>query len=350
MITAKDIAEKYNGKIIGDETARVKCFCSIKDSKEGGLAYVIDLKYYSYLPDTKSAIVIAPIDDALPKTNATVIMVNSPTYVFTMILRMWDAETRKIEKGISSTATISNTAKIGENVYISENVFVGDNAEIGDNTQILANTYIGKNTKIGTNCLIYPNVSIMNDIFVGNNVIIHAGVVIGSDGFGFLFDKGVHLKIPQIGTVEIQDNVEIGGNTTIDRATIGKTIIGEGTKIDNLVQIAHNVEIGKKCIICAQVGIAGSTIIGDFVTLAGQAGVTGHITIGSGATIAGQAGVTKNVKPKEIVSGFPAMLHKEANHLEVLKRKLPEMYETIKYLQKELKARGHVPLANNNKK
>jgi len=300
------------------------------------LAYIVDPKYYSYLSNTKASIIITPIEENLPKTNATIVMVNSPALVFTMILRMWDKENRKLKEGVSNKAMISEKAQIGKGVYIEENVFVGENVVIGDNTQILANTYIGENTKIGNNCFIYPNVSIMNDMFIGNNVIIHAGVVLGSDGFGFLFDKGIHLKIPQIGTVEVQDNVEIGANTTVDRATIGKTIIGEGTKIDNLVQIAHNVEIGKHCIICAQVGIAGSSVIGDYVTLAGQAGVTGHITIGSGVTVAGQAGVTKNVKPKEIVSGFPAMPHKEANHLEVLRRKLPEMYETIKHLQNEI--------------
>ena len=340
MITAKDIAEKYNGKIIGDGTVRVSSFCSIKESKEfkeGGLAYIADSKYFSYLPITKAAVIIAPMDDSIPSTNATVVMVNSPAYVFAMILRMWYEENRRKKEGISSKAVISEKAVIGKGVYVGENVVVEENAVVGENTQIFANSYIGRNAKIGSNCLIYPNVSIMDNILVGNNVIIHSGVVIGSDGFGFLFDKGIHMKIPQIGIVEVQDNVEIGANTTIDRATIGKTIIGEGTKIDNLVQIAHNVEIGKHCIICAQVGIAGSTTVGDYVTFAGQAGVTGHINIGSGSTVAAQAGVTKNVKPKEIVSGYPAMAHKDANHLEVLKRKLPEMYETIKYLQKEIK-------------
>ncbi len=337
MITAKYIAEKFDGKIIGNEAAQAENFCSIKDPKENGLSYITSSKYQDYLQNTKCSIIIAPIDEEIPTVSTTLILVKNPTYVFANLLKEWVDKNDTKSKKISQKAFISDSAKIGKDVCIEDGVVINENVEIGDGTQIMANTVIHKNSKIGANCKIYSNVSIMEDIFIGNNVILHAGVVIGSDGFGFLFDNGVHMKIPQIGTVIINDNVEIGANSTVDRATIGKTVIGEGTKIDNLVQIAHNVEVGKHCIICAQVGIAGSTTIGDYVTLAGQAGITGHVTIGNQATVAAQAGVTKNVKPKEIVSGYPAMPHKEANHLYVLKRKLPEIYETIKYLQKEMK-------------
>ena len=337
MITIESIAEQFKGTIVGDANKEITHIDSIKDAKKGSLSYVSDTKYYYLVKNTKASVVIVPFDDAIPESNATLIRVKSPAYVFTMILKQWEQVNKKERQGISENAVISKTAKIGENVYIQDNVVIDEKVKIGNNTKIMANTFIGQNTVIGQNCIIYPNVAIRDNVCIGNNVIIHSGVVIGSDGFGFLFDKDIHVKIPQIGMVQIHDNVEIGANTTIDRATIGKTVIGEGTKIDNLVQIAHNVEIGKHCIICAQVGIAGSTTIGNYVTIAGQAGVTGHISVGDGSTIAGQAGVTKPVKPKDIVSGFPATNHKEANHLHVLQRKLPEIYETVKYLKKEIK-------------
>ncbi|MDR0676345.1 MAG: UDP-3-O-(3-hydroxymyristoyl)glucosamine N-acyltransferase [Elusimicrobiota bacterium] len=347
MLTAKYIAETFDGKIIGNETAAFSFFCSIKDvnQKENCLAYITDAKYYSFLPITMASIVIMPnenldnpkIKKILSKIKTTLIMVNSPVSVFVSLLIDWDKNNSVKKIGISQKATISETTVFGKNVFIGDNVTIDDGANIGDNTQIYPNSFIGKDVKIGKNCLIYPNVSILYNTEIGDNAIIHSGVVIGSDGFGFLFNKDSHLKIPQVGSVKIGDNVEIGANTTVDRSTFGKTLIGDGTKIDNLVQIAHNVEIGKHCIICSQVGIAGSTIIGDFVTLAGQAGITGHITIGDGAIVAAQAGVTKNIKPKDMVSGYPAMPHKEANQLYVLTRKLPDIYETVKYLKNEIK-------------
>jgi UDP-3-O-[3-hydroxymyristoyl] glucosamine N-acyltransferase len=347
MLTAKYIAEKFNGKVIGNENMTFLSFGSIKDLnlKKDSIAYITDQKYYSLLSNTSASIVIIPnenledekINEVFSRSKATLIMVQSPVFVFVSLLSDWDRDNRERRVGISEKAIISDSAVIGKNVYIGQNVIIEDGAVIGDNTQLYPNSFIGKDVRIGSNCLIYPTVSIMYGTTIGDNVIMHSGVVVGSDGFGFLFNKDYHMKIPQIGTVCIGNNVEIGANTTIDRSTFGKTLIGDGTKIDNLVQIAHNVEIGKHCIICSQVGIAGSTIVGDFVTLAGQAGITGHITIGSGSTVAAQAGVTKNVKPKEIVSGYPAMPHREANHMYVLNRKLPTMYETIKYLQNEVK-------------
>ncbi|MCP4481787.1 MAG: UDP-3-O-(3-hydroxymyristoyl)glucosamine N-acyltransferase [bacterium] len=337
MITAKQIAKKFNGKIIGDENASISRINSIKDAQAGDLAYVSESKYYYLVKNTKASIVIIPEEEKLMASTATMIQVKSPVYVFTMILRQWVKENKKVKTGISKKTSIAKTAKIGNNVYIQDNVVIEDSVVIANNVQIMANTFIGKNSTIGENCLIYPNVTVRENVQVGKSVILHSNVTIGSDGFGFLFAKGEHIKVPQIGGVIIGSNVEIGANSTIDRATVGSTVIGDGTKIDNLVQIAHNVEIGKHCIICAQVGIAGSTIIGNYVTLAGQVGINGHISLGDHVVVAAKSGVTKPIKSEQIVSGFPATKQKEANHLHVLTRKLPEIYKTIKYLKIELK-------------
>ncbi len=207
---------------------------------------------------------------------------------------------------------------------------------IGDRTVISAGTYVGDKAVIGKDGLIYPNVIVREEVIIGDNVIIHPGAVIGADGFGYATEKGKHHKIPQIGTVEIGNGVEIGANVTIDRATLGKTSIGEGTKIDNLVQIGHNVKIGKNCLIVSQVGISGSTVIGDNVTLAGQAGLVGHIAIGDNAIVGAQAGVTKSVPPNTAVSGYPAREHRIAQKIDAQLIRLPKLYEQIKKLRRDI--------------
>ena len=223
---------------------------------------------------------------------------------------------------------------MGDNVAIGPYVVIEPGATIGSGATIMAHCYIGYSAAVGGQSLLYPSVTIRELVQVGSRVIIHSGTVIGSDGFGFVPGRGGHTKIPQIGTVVIGDDVEIGANTAIDRATTGATTIGKGTKIDNLVHIAHNVHIGEHCFIAGQTGIAGSARIGNFVTFAGQSGAVGHITIGDGATIAGRAAVIGNVAPGETVSGYPARPHREAMKIEVLIRKLPEMYEWFKKASK----------------
>ena len=252
---------------------------------------------------------------------------------YTKLLNSIAIEKEKHPSGISKNSAVSASAVINKNISIGDFSVISENAEIGSNTIIYPNCYIGRNVKIGEHCLIYPNVTIREDIIVGNNVIIHSGTVIGSDGFGYVPENNTLKKIPQIGIVEIGDNVEIGANVTIDRATTGKTLIGKGTKIDNLVQIAHNVQIGENSIIVAQVGISGSTKIGNGVTIAGQAGLIGHVTIGDGAIVAAQAGVIGDVPPKETVSGYPARPHKQAMKLYALIQKLPELFEELKKLK-----------------
>jgi UDP-3-O-[3-hydroxymyristoyl] glucosamine N-acyltransferase len=243
----------------------------------------------------------------------------------------------KRPSGLHPTAIVSPTAKLGKNVAVGAYTVIDDKAQIGEGTIIYSGCYIGSNTKIGKDCLIYPHVSIRERIEIGDRVIIHCGTVIGSDGFGFAAVKGVQEKIPQIGTVLVEDDVEIGANVTIDRARFDKTIIGRGTKIDNLVQIAHNVIIGENCIIVAQAGISGSTVLGKNVTLAGQAGLVGHINIGDGAICAAQSGVTKSVPPNTMVSGYPAKPHEVAKRVNACVQSLPELYKKIKELEDKVK-------------
>ncbi|MFH1715157.1 MAG: UDP-3-O-(3-hydroxymyristoyl)glucosamine N-acyltransferase [Elusimicrobiota bacterium] len=337
MISVKEIARLVNGKIVGNENAQVEHASSIKETSSGSISFVACSKYYPYVKDSNASVIITPIDEAIPQSKATIVMVDNPTAAFAAVLSILDKDMEVVRKGIDKSAFVDPTAKIGNNVYIGKNVIIENDVVVGDSTVIMANTVIGSKSTIGNNTKIYYNVSIRERVTIGSNVIIHSGVVIGSDGFGFVFYEGVHKKIPQIGTVEIADNVEIGANTAIDRATVGSTKIGKGTKIDNLVQIAHNVEIGESCLVCGQVGIAGSTVIGNYVTLAGQAGVTGHIQIGDKATIAAQAGVTKNIAAKEVVSGYPASPHQQARQVYAILRKLPELYKKVLSLEKKLK-------------
>lgn len=336
MFCAHDIAKQYNGKVKGNGDAQALRIAPITDADEHCISVVADKKFYALLPTTRAAIVVCPLDDTLPASPATIVMVQNPMRVFADILGTWQSHHHTQQTGIDPRAVIHAQAVRGNNVSIGAFTIIEEGVVLGDNTVVMSHCFIGKNSHIGTNCLVYSNVVIREEIVIGNNVIIHAGAVIGADGFGFVLDKGAHYKIPQIGTVMIGDDVEIGANTTIDRSTVGATKVGKGTKIDNLVQIAHNVEIGEHCIICAQAGIAGSTIIGNYVTLAGQAGITGHITIGDGAIVAAQAGVTKNIPAKEIVSGYPATPHKEAIILHAHTKKLPGLFTKVRELERRI--------------
>jgi UDP-3-O-[3-hydroxymyristoyl] glucosamine N-acyltransferase len=232
---------------------------------------------------------------------------------------------------------IAPTARIGSGVHIGPNVVIEEGTAIGDGSTILAGSYVGRDTEVGAGCLIYPNATIREEIRIGSRVIIHSGAVIGSDGFGFVREGEVYRKIPQIGTVVIEDDVEVGANVTIDRATTGTTVVGKGTKIDNLVQVGHNVTIGENCILVAQVGIGGSTQLGNGVTMAGQAGAVGHITIGEGATVGAQGGVHKSIPTGMTVSGYPAREHTQANRIYASLLKLPELLKKVADIAERLK-------------
>ena len=338
--TLKEIATLIDGEIIGDEDIVVTGVCGIKEAKEGDLTFVANPRYMSLVNNTKASAIITSKDvRSAPKP---IIRTENPSLAFAKMVALMAPNEVKKPKGIHPTAVIGECVKLGKNVSIEPYVVLEDNVEIKDNTILYAGVYVGHHTKIGKDCVVYPYVIIRERVTIGDRVIIHGGTVIGSDGFGFSTVKGVHHRIPQIGTVIIEDDVEIGANVTIDRARFDKTLIGKGTKIDNLVQIAHNVVIGENSIIVAQSGISGSTTIGKNVTLAGQSGVIGHITIGDNVVVAAQAGVTKSIPPNTCVSGYPAKQHILAKRINACVQSLPELYKRVRELEGEI-AKMRVP-------
>jgi UDP-3-O-[3-hydroxymyristoyl] glucosamine N-acyltransferase len=319
-LLARDIAVAVGGDLLGDGSASIAGAAGLADAIESDLSFFHNLKYIASLQTTKARVIIVPQDTngtALP-AGKTLIRVGNPQFAFALVLAMIDKQRPlRHPKGIHPKAHVEESATIGEG------------------TILYPGCYIGHDVRVGKMCLLYPNVVLREDTQIGDRVIIHAGAVLGADGYGFATEKGKHHKIPQIGRVVVEDDVEIGANVAVDRATTGETRIGAGTKIDNLVHIAHNVRIGKDCLIVAQVGISGSTTIGNRVTLAGQVGVTGHLTIGDGAVIAAQSGVMSDVAPGEVLFGSPVRPIKQALKLQAIYGKLDEIYQTVKQLRKK---------------
>jgi len=332
--TVKEIAKLIDGEIVGDPNILISGVSGIKEAQEGDITFLANPKYNSFLETTKASCVV--VDKNTSSNTKTIIRVDNPSIAFSKVVNFLNKIDTYHPKGIHPTAVISDKAKIEKNVSIGAYTIIEDNAYIGENTIIYPNCYIGHSVKIGKDCLIYPSVVIRENVIIKDRVIIHSGTVIGSDGFGYVLVEGVNQKIPQVGTVLIEDDVEIGANVTIDRARFDKTIIGKGTKIDNLVQIAHNVKIGKNCIIVSQVGISGSTTLGDNVILAGQVGLVGHINIGDNSIVMAQSGVTKDLPKNSKVFGSPARDHNEAKRIIALMDRLPIIYKRLKELEKEI--------------
>ncbi|MDR2666464.1 MAG: UDP-3-O-(3-hydroxymyristoyl)glucosamine N-acyltransferase [Endomicrobium sp.] len=335
-ITASELAVIVSGKLFGNKNVVLTGVNGLSVAKESEVSFLGNLKYLSEALKSKAGIIfIADGMDISQFTNKNIIKVPDPRYAYSIVLGIVEKERLRLEKkNIHFSASIANNVNMGINVCIGQNVVIETDTEIGDNVRILPNVYIGNNVKIGKNCLIYPNVFIGDYTVLGNRVIIHPGVVIGGDGFGFVTTNGKKIqKIPQIGKVEIGDDVEIGANTTVDRATVDVTKIDNGTKIDNLVQIGHNVKIGENCVIIAQVGISGSTHLGNNVTVGGQTGLVGHLKIGNDVMIAAQSGVTKNIKDYEKVGGNPIVPIKQSIKIRVLMKKLPEIYQNLKRIK-----------------
>ncbi|MBI5555133.1 MAG: UDP-3-O-(3-hydroxymyristoyl)glucosamine N-acyltransferase [Elusimicrobia bacterium] len=332
--TLAELAALVGGKIRGDPQLLIKGVAGIKEAKKDEITFLSNPRYSQDLAKTEAgAIIVSPDIETL---NLAAIICDNPYLVLARILGIFYPQGQVIPEGVHAYAVINSQAKIGAKVALGPYVVAEEGAVIGDGTIVYPGTYIGKGTRIGSSCLLYANVSIREKITIGNNVIIHSGAVIGSDGFGFVPSGGQNVKVPQVGTVIVEDDVEIGANVCIARGTLGDTIIGSGTKIDNLVQIAHNVKIGRNCLIIAQVGISGSTTVEDNVTIAGQAGIVGHITIGKGSIVAGKAGVTKDVPPKEVVSGYPAQPHQVAKRVNAEIQKLPELSKKVRELEKKI--------------
>jgi UDP-3-O-[3-hydroxymyristoyl] glucosamine N-acyltransferase len=331
---ASQIALLVNGKLEGPDKV-VSSFGKIEEAKEGQLTFFANAKYEEFLYTTQASVIILNEGFQLKQNiGASLIRVTDAYTAFATLLTKYEEIVRQQLNGIQQPSYIAKTATHGNNVFIGAFAYLGENVKVGDNTKVYPNTYLGDNVVIGNNCVIHPGVKIYHDCKIGSNVSIHAGTVIGSDGFGFAPQAdGSFKKVPQIGNVEIEDNVEIGANTTIDRATIGSTIIRSGAKLDNLIQIAHNVEIGNSTVIAAQAGVSGSTKIGKGVMIGGQAGIVGHIQLGDGAKVNAQSGVSKSVESGKAVTGSPAYDYTSALKSQAISRKLPELEKRVKELE-----------------
>ena len=335
QFTATQIAALINGKLEGDTNASVSSFGKIEEAQNGQLAFLANPKYEEYLYSTHASVII--INDALELKHpipATLIRVPDAYSAFATLLNAYQKMMQQQLVGVQEPSYISKSASYGEHAFIGAFSYLGEDVRIGSNTKIYPNVYLGNSVKVGDNSIIHAGVKIYHDCVIGNHVIIHAGTVIGSDGFGFAPQAdGSFQKVPQIGNVVIEDHVEIGANTTIDRATIGSTIIKSGAKLDNLIQIAHNVEIGNSTVVAAQAGISGSTKVGKGVMIGGQVGIVGHINIGDGAKINAQSGVSKSIESGKAVTGSPAHDYTSTLRSQAISRNLPGLEKRIKELE-----------------
>ncbi len=337
QFTAAQIAMLINATIEGDANTSVGSFGKIEEAQNGQLAFLANPKYEDYLYSTGASIVIINASQELKQTvNATLLRVPDAYSAFATLLSKYQEMVTQQMAGIQEPSYIAKTAKLGQNIFVGAFSYIGEHVTLGNNVKIFPNAFIGDHVKIGDNTIIHPGVKVYHDCVVGKNVTIHAGTVVGSDGFGFApLADGSFKKVPQIGNVIVEDFVEIGSNATIDRATMGSTLIKSGAKLDNLIQIAHNVEVGNNTIIAAQAGVSGSTKLGNNVMIGGQAGIVGHLFIADGARINAQSGVSKSIKtPNTAVTGSPAFDYTSTLRSQALSRNLPDMEKRIKELEK----------------
>ena len=335
--TAKQIAEFLGGTVDGNENAAVHTFAKIEEGAEGALSFLSNVKYTQYIYTTKASVVLVNKDFKPEQpVSATLVRVDNAYESLAKLMSLY-ASMKPGRSGISSLASVSGKATIGQNVYIGPFSVVEDGAVIGDNTQIYPHVIVGEGASVGADCILYPHVTIYYGCKIGNRCILHAGSVIGADGFGFAPTPQGYNKIPQIGIVQLEDDVEIGANTCIDRSTMGQTVIHNGVKLDNLIQVAHNCEIGENTVMSAQVGMAGSTKIGSWCMVGGQAGFSGHIHVADRTMVGAQCGVINNTKGNgETLIGSPAMDPKDFFKAKALYRRLPDMYKEISALRKEI--------------
>ena len=339
--TAKQIADILEGDVVGNPDEEVSKLSKIEEGEQGSLTFLSNPKYNPFLYTTEASITIVN-KSFLPEKEikTTLIKVDNAYKSFSKLLEFYN-QVKNNKTGRENPSYISPSATIGKNEYIGAFSYIGENVKIGDNVKIYPNSYIGDNTVIGDNCIIFSGVKIYSESQIGNNCKIHSGCIIGSDGFGFAPNKeGEYKAIPQIGNVIIEDNVDIGSATTIDRATLGSTIIRKGVKLDNQIQIAHNVEIGRNTVIAAQTGIAGSTKIGENCMIGGQVGIVGHLVLGNNIKIQAQSGISKNLKDNEVVQGTPAFNYPDFNKSYVYFRNLPKIASKVHDLEKEIKAQN----------
>ena len=333
---AKQIADFLGGTVDGDENASVHTFAKIEEGVPGALSFLSNVKYTQYLYSTKSSIILVNKDFKPEQpVSATLVRVDNAYDSLAKLMSLYTSM-KPAKTGISSLASVSEKARIGSNVYIGPFSVIEDGAVIGDNTQIYPSVTIGEGATVGSDCILYPHVTVYYGCKIGNRCILHAGSVVGADGFGFAPTPNGYNKIPQIGIVELEDDVEIGANTCVDRSTMGRTIVRKGVKLDNLVQVAHNVEVGENTVISAQTGIAGSSKIGSWCMIGGQSGISGHITVGNKVNIAAKTGVISSINDGDTIMGYPSIGYRNFLRSSLIFRELPEMNKTIQKLQKEI--------------
>lgn len=337
--SVEQIAALVGGRIEGSPSILVSGFGKIETAVAGELTFLSNVKYEAYIYTTKASAVLVS-EDFIPKSPiaATLIRVTDPYTALAQLMQQVSHQLCPRRQGIDPRAVIADDAQVGDNCYIAAGAIVEEGVSLGAGCQIYPNVYIGRGTTIGDNCIIYPNVTIYYGTKVGKNCIIHAGAVLGADGFGFAPQLDGYQKIPQLGNVVLEDNVEVGANACIDRAALGSTIVREGVKLDNLVQIAHNCEVGKHTVLAAQVGIAGSTKIGAWCQAGGQVGIAGHLSVGDRVQMAGQTGILGNIKSDQVIMGSPAMDAKQAMRTYAVQRKLPDLAQRLEALEKEIKS------------
>jgi UDP-3-O-[3-hydroxymyristoyl] glucosamine N-acyltransferase len=330
-----EIARFLDGQLVGDGAAKVSGVSGIIEAQPGDITFLATPRYKRFLKTTSASAVIVPLSAEFPQK--TLIRVAHPRLAFAKVMRLFYPYRPQKTDQIHPTAIIGQGVKLGHRVSIGAHVCIDDQVTVGDDVIIFPGVVIGRGSRIGSGSVLYANVTIAQETTIGKNVIVHSGTVIGSDGFGYAQEGERHLKIPQVGTVIVEDDVEIGANVTIDRGTLGETRICQGAKIDNLVQIAHNVVIGPNSLLAGQVGISGSTKIGSGVILAGQVGVTGHIEIGSKSVVGAQSGISKSVPPHSVLFGYPARPLQRTKRIEACLSRLPELFKKVSALEKGLK-------------
>lgn len=335
--TLAELAVLVGGRVAGDGGISISGVAAIRDAAAGQITLFAEEKYRANLATTGASAVIRKAD---VDCDIDSVVTDEPFLAFVKILNLFSRSTDGVlPPGVHVSASVDATARIGAEASIGPSCRVGRDARVGARTRILFGAFVGDRVAIGEDCLIYPNVTIREDCEIGDRVILHPGVVIGADGFGYTWDGKRHVKVPQIGRVVIEDDVEIGANAAVDRATTGVTRIGRGTKIDNLVQVGHNCVVGKNSVIAGQTGLAGSTIVGEGVIIGGQAGFMGHIEVGDGSRVAAQAGVTHSIPPGSSVSGYPAREHRLARRIYAYTTRLPELFKRVKALEELIAAK-----------
>jgi UDP-3-O-[3-hydroxymyristoyl] glucosamine N-acyltransferase len=332
--TLQEIATLVRGRVVGDGSIRITGVNGVREAQPGDLAFLYDPRYAGFLAASRAAAVV--VQPGVSAAGKPVIEVEKPQEAMVAVLRLVDRELQTEHGGIHPSAVLGESVQLGAGVSIGPNVVISAGTGLGPGAVIRANSYVGERCVIGPQTIVNPNVTIMARCEIGSRCIIHSGAVIGSDGFGFVRQGDEQIKVPQVGTVVIEDDVEIGANTCVDRATMGVTRIGQGTKIDNLVQIGHNVQLGRSCIVCGNAGIAGSAVLNDKVTIGAGAGIKDHIEIGAGAVVAAYSGVTKSVPPGTVVFGYPAVEYERNRRMHAALRQLPDTLRRVRELEQRL--------------